>query len=66
MLARDQVGWQAMHGDADAVVAILLELLASPSATEDSGRLATAASDQQFGTARLCGEFCDILEMSGA
>jgi colanic acid biosynthesis glycosyl transferase WcaI len=66
MLASEPVGWQVLHGDADAVVAILLELLVSPTSAADAGRLAKAASDQQFGTARLCGEFCDIMEMSGA
>jgi len=64
ILATQPVGWQAVHGDTDAVVTILLQLLVSPTAVEAAGHLAKEVADLQFGAARLCGEFCDVIEMS--
>jgi hypothetical protein len=57
------IGWSVQHGDIDRAEAILREIYTTPSAVlAKMGRAAREIVDRQFTKARLCNQFCDVIE----
>lgn len=57
------VGWSIEHGDVDGAEAVIREIYRTPQALRlDMGRRAREIVDRQFTKAKLCRDFCDVVE----
>jgi glycosyltransferase involved in cell wall biosynthesis len=63
LIERHEIGWRAGHGDVEGLASALRQIANMPRAELAAmGERARAAVLQHYSKARLCAEFCDIIE----
>jgi len=63
LLSEHRLGWHIMHGDVDAAVATLREIVETPAAEiKAMGERGRDIITTRLGKQVLCGRFCDVLE----
>jgi glycosyltransferase involved in cell wall biosynthesis len=63
LIERHEIGWRADHGDAEGLASVLRQIANMPrTELAAMGERAREAVVQHYSKARLCAEFCDIIE----
>jgi len=63
LVREHRLGWQISHGDIDAAVATIKEIVSTPQPElEAMGERARVLIDRELSKSVLCGRFCDVVE----
>ncbi len=63
ILDQENIGWQVAHGEVDKTVELLEQMATQPKQQlESMGTLARQRIEHDFSKAKLCGDFCDVVE----
>ncbi len=63
ILDQENIGWQVAHGDVDKTARLLEQMASQPLAELAAmGKTARERIEHEFSKARLCGDFCDVVE----